>query len=179
MPKNDWFWRLALAFFVVICFADYHYSTSNQIPSDGPLRIGFPMTFYWMVCPMMSAGTGACHQGLSTLGLVVDLITCMAFSVIAAAAAMYFALKDFARAKGVWIATVAAAAFLFVLSSALGVLMSGPHRGRALELGMPVTYLREYAGESWNWLNLAVDLILCLLTAFLVVAPFLAKKKST
>ena len=103
--KNEWFWPIAMVFLGVICLADYHYSISNQIPSDGPLRIGFPMTFYWMVCPMISAGTGACQRGISALGLIVDLTTCIAFAIIAATATMYFAENNLIKRKQFWIST--------------------------------------------------------------------------
>jgi hypothetical protein len=175
--KNEWFWPIAMVFLGVLCLADYHYSISNQIPSDGPLRIGFPMTFYWMLCPMISAGTGACQQGLSALGLIVDLTTCIVFAILAATGTMYFAENNLIKRKRFWISTGIVFALIFLLASVVTVLFPSPHHGRALEVGFPVVYLREYVGESWSLLNLALDLLIGFVVAFLVVAWFFKARR--
>jgi hypothetical protein len=174
--KIEWLWRIAMVYFGVICLVDYHYSISNEIPSDGPLRIGFPMTFYWMVCPMISAGAGACQQGISALGLIVDLTTCVVFAIIAATVTMYFAEKNLIKRKQFWISTGITFALIFLLASVVTALFPSPRHGRALEVGFPVVYLREYAGESWSLLNLAVDLVICFVVSFVIVALFFMDK---
>lgn len=174
--RHEGVWWIAMLFFLVICLADYHYSTSNQIPSDGPLRIGFPMTSYWMWCPMISAGAGACHRGFSALGLIVDLIACMGFAIIAAILMAHFARKNFVKSKGFWITTCVVFASIFLIASAVAAFHATPHHGRALEIGWPAVYLREYAGESWKPLNLSVDLVVCFLAAFFGVASICGER---
>ncbi len=176
--RNEWFWRIALVFLGVICLANYHYSISNQIPADGPLRIGFPMTFYWMVCPMISAGTGACRQGISALGLIVDLITCIVFAIIAASVTMYFAEKDLIKRRSFWISTGIAFVLIFLLASVVTAFFPSPRHGRALEMGFPAVFLREYAGESWSLFNLSTDLVICFVVAFLLVAWFFVARRT-
>jgi phosphatidylserine synthase len=165
------FWPITAVFLGLICLADYHYSTSNQIPSDGPLTIGFPMTSHWMSCPMIVAAGGACHTGTSVLGLVVDFTTCVAFAMIAASLLLRFAHRDFVKRKVFWMITGVVFAAAFLLGSLLTAFHSA-HHGRVVEIGFPVVYLREYAGEALNAPNLAVDLALCFVAAFLFVAPF-------
>jgi len=165
------FWAIAAVMLGLIGLADYHYSTTNQIPSDGPLTIGFPMTSYWMSCPMIAAAGRACHSGISALGLTVDVITCIAFAIVAASLSLHFARRDFVKRKLFWMITGAVFAAAFVLGSLLTAFHSA-HHGRAVEMGYPAVYLREYAGESLSAANLAVDLGLCFVAAFLFVAMF-------
>jgi hypothetical protein len=167
------FWPIAAVMLGLIALADYHYSTSNQIPSDGPLTIGFPMTAYWMSCPMIAAAGGAaCHAETSVFGLAVDFITCIAFAIVAASLSLHFAGRDFVKRKAFWMIAGAVFAVAFLLGSLLTAFHSASHHGRAVEIGYPAVYLREYAGESLNAPNLAVDLGLCFVAAFLLVAPF-------
>jgi hypothetical protein len=166
------FWPVAAVLLGFICLADYHYSTSNQIPSDGPLTIGYPMTFYWMSCPMITAAGEACQAGVNAMGLIVDFITCVAFAIVAASLSLHFARGDFVKRKAFWIVTGVVFAAAFLLESLLTAFHSASHHGRAVEMGYPVVYLREYAGESLNAANLAVDLVFCFVAAFLCVAPF-------
>jgi hypothetical protein len=165
------FWAIFAVMLGLIALADYHYSTSNQIPSDGPLTIGFPMTSYWMSCPMIAAAGGACHTETSVLGLAVDFITCIAFAIVAASLSLHFAHRDFVQRKAFWMITGAVFAAAFLLGSLLTAFHSA-HHGRAVEIGYPAVYLREYAGESLNAPNLAADLGFCFVVAFLLVAPF-------
>jgi hypothetical protein len=162
----------ALVFFGLICLIDYHFSISNQIPSDGPLTIGFPMTFYWMVCPMSAASAGACHDAMSAPGMLVDLIACGVFSIVAAVVSARCLRQSFVKRRLFWINTGVILVLMFLLTSALSAWPTGSHRGRAREFGFPVAYLREYAGESWSVLNLVVDLGFCFVIAFLVAAVF-------
>jgi hypothetical protein len=170
------FWRTAAILLGLVCLADYHYSTSNQIPSDGPLTIGFPMTSYWMSCPMIAAAGGACHSRMSALGLMVDLITCVAFAFAAASLSLHFARADFVKRRAFWMVTFGAFVAAFLIGSGVTAFHSASHHGRAVEIGFPVAYLREYAGESWNAPNLVTDLVICFAAAFLCVAPFFRVK---
>ena len=165
-------WLLATFFLGLIGLADYHYSTVNQIPSDGPLTIGFPMTFYWMVCPMIVAGAGACQRELNALGLAVDLIACVAFAMVAACLSMQLAQKNFVKRALFWTITSAVFSLTFLLTSLATALHSASHRGRGIGIGFPAVYLYEYAGDSFNALNLATDLVICFVAAFLCVAGF-------
>src|SRR5271154_3776270 len=90
-------WYLAALLFGLLCSANYHYSASNQIPSDGPLTIGFPMTFFWKVCPMVSVGAEACHEEIAALGLTVDLIVCAAVAMVGAILLAHLVQQDFVR----------------------------------------------------------------------------------
>ena len=45
-----------------------------------------------------------------------------------------------------------------------------------LEIGFPAVFLLEYAGESWNAMNLAMDLVICFAAALLCVAVFSTEK---
>jgi hypothetical protein len=92
-------WPAFLAFFALLCLVDYHYSTVNQIPSDGPLTRGFPLTFYWMVCPMSAAGAGACSSGVSVGGLVVDAALCMACALAGAALSAHVSRRKYQRQR--------------------------------------------------------------------------------
>jgi hypothetical protein len=165
------FWAIFAVMLGLIALADYHYSTSNEIPSDGPLTIGFPMTSYWMSCPMIAAAGGACQAGISALGLTVDVITCVAFAIVAASLSLHFACRDFVKRKAFWMISGVAFSAAFLLGSLLTAFHSA-HHGRAVEIGYPAVYLREYAGESLNAPNLAVDLGFCFVAAFFLVAPF-------
>jgi hypothetical protein len=169
-------WPAFVAFFALLCLVDYHYSTVNQIPSDGPLTRGFPLTFYWMVCPMSAAGAGACGSGMSVAGLVVDGAFCMACALAAAAISTHISRKKFAKTKAFWISTMVVFALTFLFTSVITLLQSASHRSRAVELGFPAVFLREYAGESWNAMNLAMDLVICFAAALLCVAVFSREK---
>ncbi len=166
------FWSAFAAFFALLCLIDYHYSTVNQIPSDGPLTRGFPLTFYWMICPMSATGAGACGSGMSIAGLVVDGVLCMACALAAAAISSHIAGRKFAKTRTFWIWTVVVFVLTFLFTSVITLLQSASRRGRAIELGYPAVYLREYAGESWNAMNLALDLGMCFAAALLCVAVF-------
>ena len=168
------FWSAFAAFFVLLCLIDYHYSTVNQIPSDGPLTRGFPLTFYWMICPMSAAGAGACGSGIRIAGLVVDAVSCMACALAAAAISAHIAGRKFAKTRTFWTRTVVVFALTFLVTSVISLLQSASH-GRVIEMGYPVVYLREYAGESWNAMNLALDLAICFAAALLCVAAFSRK----
>jgi hypothetical protein len=172
LTKRKSFWLIAAVLLGLIGLADYHYSIANQIPSDGPLTIGFPMTFYWMVCPMITAGAGACHSGISALGLIVDFIVCMVFAIAAASLSMHFARKDFVKRTLFWISTSVVFSLTFLLASLATALHSASHHGRGIEIGFPVVYLYEYAGDSLDALNLVIDLVICFVAAFLCVASF-------
>jgi hypothetical protein len=41
------FWPLAVIFLALACPMNFHFSTLNQIPNDGPLTRGFPLTFFY------------------------------------------------------------------------------------------------------------------------------------
>ena len=168
-------WPAFLAFFALLCLVDYHYSTVNQIPSDGPLTRGFPLTFYWMVCPMSAAGAGACGSRMSVAGLVVDGALCLACALAAAAISTHISRRKFAKTKAFWIKKVVVFALTFLITSLITLLQSAS-RGRAIEIGFPAVFLREYAGESWNAMNLAMDLVICLAAALLCVAVFSTEK---
>jgi hypothetical protein len=168
-------WCLAAALFVLTCLVNIHYSTSNQIPSDGPLMIGFPMTFFWKVCPMISAGADGCRQAIAALGLVVDLIVCCAVAMIGAMLCAHFVQQDYVKSSRFWVITGLAFAFIFLLTSSVSAMQS-VSRGRPIEIGFPLVYLREYVGESWNVLNLAADGALCFILAFPAVAAFFRGK---
>ena len=161
-------WPAFLAFFALLSLVDYHYSTVNQIPSDGPLTRGFPLTFYWMVCQMSAAGAGACGSRMSVAGLVVDGALCLACALAAAAISTHISRRKFAKTKVVF-------ALTFLITSLITLLQSAS-RGRAIEIGFPAVFLREYAGESWNAMNLAMDLVICLAAALLCVAVFSTEK---
>jgi hypothetical protein len=164
------FWLIVALFLGLIGLADYHYSTVNQIPSDGPLTIGFPMTAYWMVCPMIVAGAGTCQRGLSALGLAVDLIGCIALAMLAASLSEHLTRKRLVKGALFWAITGAAFSLTFLLTSLLSALHSASHHGRAVAIGFPAVYLYEYAGDSLNGLNLATDLVICFAAAFICVA---------
>ena len=166
------FWLVSACFLGLIGLADYHYSTVNQIPSDGPLTIGFPITFYWMVCPMIVAGAGACQRELSAPGFAADLIGCIAFAMAAAYLSIHLARKHFVRRALFWSITGMVFFLTFLLSSLAMALHSAAHRGRAIEIGFPTVYLYEYAGDSFNAINLATDLVVCFVAAFFCVAAF-------
>ena len=172
LTRNKSFWLLTACFLGLIGLADYHYSRVNQIPSDGPLTIGFPITFYWMVCPMIAAGAGACQRELSALGFAADLVGCIAFAMGAAYLSMHLACKRFVRRAPFWTVTGAVFSLTFILSSLATALHSPSHRGRAIEIGFPAVYLYEYAGDSFNAINLATDLVVCFVAAFFCVAGF-------
>jgi hypothetical protein len=172
LTKGKSFWLIAAVFLGLIGLADYHYSIANQIPSDGPLTIGFPMTFYWMVCPMITAGAGACHRGISALGLILDFSVCVVFAIAAAGLSVHFARNDFVKRTLFWISTCVVFSLTFLLASLVTALHSASHHGRAIEIGFPVVYLYEYAGDSFDALNLATDMVICFVAAFLCVAPF-------
>ena len=169
-------WPAFVAFFALLCLVDYHYSTVNQIPSDGPLTRGFPLTFYWMVCPMSAAGAGACGSGMSIAGLVVDGALCMACALAAAAISTHISRRKFAKTKAFWIKTIVVFTLTFLFTSVITLLQSASHRSRAIEIGFPAVFLREYAGESWNAMNLAMDLVICFAAALLCVAVFSTEK---
>jgi len=175
--KAKTFWLLVAFFFGVAALANYHYSTVNQIPSDGALTIGFPMPFYRMVCPMIVAGAGACQKKLSASGFAIDLIGCLAFAMLAASVSMRFARRDFVKRARFWTITGAVGTFTFLLSSLATALHSASHHGRALEMGFPAVYLYEYAGDSFNAANLATDLVICFVAAFLAVAMFFKRSR--
>jgi hypothetical protein len=166
------FWLVAAFFLVLMALANYHYSMANQIPSDGPLTIGFPMTFYWMVCPMIAVGAGACQRGINAWGTIVDLIVCIAFAMVAASLSLHFARKNFVKRTLFWTITSAVLFLTFLLTSLATALHSASHHGRAVQIGFPAVYLYEYAGDSFNALNLATDLLICFAFAFLCVARF-------
>jgi hypothetical protein len=176
LVEKRMFWPAVAGFFVLLCWVNYHYSAVNQIPSDGPLTIGFPMTFHWMICPMSAAGAGACRSGTSTLGLVVDWIACVAGALAAAAWSTHLAGREFAKTRTFWIRTAVALVLIFVLTSAITLLQSAAHHGRAIEMGFPAVYLREYAGDSWNATNLIMDLAVCFAAALWCVATFSREK---
>jgi uncharacterized membrane protein YhaH (DUF805 family) len=166
------FWPLAVIFLALACLLNFHFSTVNQIPSDGPLTRGFPLTFYWMVCPMSAAAAAACRSGTSVLGLIVDCIVCMVCALAAAMVSIHIAGKRFVRRKRFWIITGVVFAATFLLSSLITAFLSAHHHGRGLEIGFPTVYLYEYAGDSLNAVNLAVDLGVCLTVALLCAAAF-------
>jgi hypothetical protein len=170
--KSKSFWLIVAFFLGLMGLADYHYSIANQIPSDGPLTIGFPMTFYWMVCPMIAVGAGACQRGTNALGFIVDLIVCIAFAMVAASLSLHFARKNFVKRGIFWTITSAVFFLTFLLTSLATALHSASRHGRAIEIGFPAVYLYEYAGDSFNALNLATDLLIYFVFAFLCVARF-------
>jgi len=172
LARSISFWLIAACFLGLVGLTDYHYSTVNQLPSDGPLTIGFPMTVYRMVCPMIVAGAGACHRELSALGFAVDLIGCIAFATVAAYLSAHLARKHFVRRALFWTLTGVVFSATFVLASLVTALHSAAHRGRAIEIGFPAVYLYEYAGDSFNAINFATDLVVCFVAAFLCVASF-------
>jgi len=130
------------------------------------------MTFYWMVCPMIVAGAGSCHSGMSYLGLIVDWITCIAFALMAAGLSMHIARKDFVKRTRFWITTTIVFGLAFLLVSLGTLVHSASHHGHAIEIGFPVVYLYEYAGDSFNALNFVTDLMVCFVAALLCVASF-------
>ena len=166
------FWLVAACFLGLVAAANYHYSTANQIPSDGPLTIGFPLTFYSMVCPMIAAGAAACQKEVNALGFAVDLIGCVALAVAAAALSMRLARMQFVKRTLFWTITATVFSSVFLITSLATALQSASHRGRALQMGFPAVYLYEYAGDSFNAINLATDLVICFVAAFLWVAAF-------
>jgi hypothetical protein len=172
LTRSRAFWLITALFVGFVGMANYHYSTINQIPSDGPLTIGFPMTFYRKVCPMVVVGAGACQAEISALGIAVDLIGCIALAMVSACLSMHFARKHFVRRPRFWIITSAVFSLTFLLLSLATALHSASHHRRALEMGFPAVYLYEYAGESFNAINLAADLVTCFVAAFLCVAAF-------
>jgi len=172
LTKTKSFWLIVAFFLGLMGLADYHYSMANQIPSDGPLTIGFPMTFYWMLCPMITVGAGACQRGINAWGLIVDLIACIAFAMVAAGLSLHFARKHFVKRALFWTITSAVFFLTVLLASLVTALHSASRHGRAIEIGFPAVYLYEYAGESFNALNLATDLLICFVFAFLCVARF-------
>ena len=173
LTRNRAFWLITALFVGFVGMADYHYSTINQIPSDGPLTIGFPMTFYRKVCPMVVvAGAGACQAEISALGIAVDLIGCIALAMVSACLSMHLARKHFVRRPRFWIITSAVFSLTFLLLSLATALHTASHHRRALEIGFPAVYLYEYAGDSFNAINLAADLVICFVAAFLCVAAF-------
>jgi hypothetical protein len=176
MKKPKWaaFWVI-LGF---ICLCDYRFSTVNQIPSDGPLTIGFPVTFHWTVCPMSAAGAGGCRSGTSFLGLIIDGIVCVACAMAGAALAGHIAEKSYVRTRRFWVVTSVVLALTFLLTSLITALRSASHHGRALEMGFPAVYLYEYAGDSLNGVNLVIDLLLFYVAALLCVAAFSSDRSS-
>jgi hypothetical protein len=117
LTRRKSFWLVTACFLGLIGLADFHYSTVNQIPSDGPLTIGFPITFYWMVCPMIVAGAGACQRELGAMGLAADLMGCIAFAMGAAYLSTQLACKHFVRRALFWTITGAVFSLTFLLSS--------------------------------------------------------------
>jgi hypothetical protein len=172
------FWLTAAALSGLFCFADYHYSFVNQIPSDGPLRIGYPMIAYRMVCPMIAAGSAACQSGISALGLIVDALFCGVLACVAAGIAIHVARLDCVRRKRFWMITSAVFVLAFPLASLFTALHSASHRGRAIEIGFPAVYLYEYAGDSFRALNFIVDLVLCYALSLLCVALLSVRQRS-
>jgi hypothetical protein len=105
----------------------------------------------------------------------------MACALAAAAISTQIAGRKFVRTRAFWITTVVVFALTFLLTSAITLLHSASHHGRAhqgrvIEMGYPAVYLREYAGESWNAMNLALDLAICFAVALLCVAVLSGKK---
>jgi hypothetical protein len=170
------FWPLAMVYMVLACLLIFHFSTVNQIPSDGPLTRGFPLTFYWMVCPMSAAAAGACRSGTYLFGLFVDCIACMVCAAAAAAVSIHIAGRRFVRRMRFWIVTAIVFATLFLLGSLVSAFLSAHHHGRGVAIGFPAVYLYEYAGESLNAVNLAVDLGIYLAVALLCAAAFSTEK---
>jgi hypothetical protein len=169
---NKPFWAAFWIFLGLIGLANYHFSTVNQIPSDGPLTRGYPLTFRWTVCPMSAAGAGGCRSGTSVLGLVVDGMVCIACAFAAAALASHIAGKNYVRRRRFWMVTSVVFALAFLLASLTTALHSAAHHGRALEMGYPAVFLYEYSGDSFNGLNLAIDLALFYAAALVCVAAF-------
>jgi hypothetical protein len=170
MKKPKWaaFWVI-LGF---ICLCNYRFSTVNQIPSDGPLTIGFPMTFHWTVCPMSAAGAGGCRSGTNFPGLIIDAIVCVVCALAAAALTTHIAAKRYVRTRRFWVVTTVVFALAFLLASLITAFQSASHHGHALEMGFPAVYLYEYAGDSLNIPNLAIDLLLFYAGALVCVAAF-------
>jgi hypothetical protein len=164
-------WYVAATLFGLLFLADHHYSSSNQIPSDGPLTIGFPMTFFWKICPMVTAAAEPCRDNIAAVGLMVDLIACAFVAILGAILAVHLAQQDFVKRARFQISVGCFFALIFLLASAVSAFMSAS-RGRSLEIGFPAVYLREHVGESWNALNLLVDGALCILVAIIVAAAF-------
>ena len=164
------FWAAFCISFGLICLFEYRFSTVNQIPSDGPLTVGFPLTFHWIVCPMTAAGAAGCRSGTSLLGLIVDGIVCVAGAIAAALLATHIAGKTYVRRRRFWMITSVVFALAFLLASLITALQSVTHRGHALEMGFPAVYLYEYAGDSFNVLNLAIDLVFFYAAALVCVA---------
>jgi hypothetical protein len=164
------FWAAFWIFFGFICLSEYRFSTVNQIPSDGPLTVGFPLTFHWTVCPMIAAGAGGCRSGTSLLGLIVDGTVCVAGAFAAAMLTTHIAGKACVRRRRFWMTTSMVFAVAFLLASLITALQSAAHRGHALEMGFPAVYLYEYAGDSLNVLNLAIDLVFFYAAALVGVA---------
>jgi hypothetical protein len=172
------FWLTAAVLFGLFCSADYHYSVVNQIPSDGPLRIGYPMTGYWMVCPMIAVGSAACQSGMSALGLIVDALFCVALACVAARIAIHVARLDCVKRKRFWVITSLVFVLAFPLVSLVTALHSASHHGRAIEIGFPAVYLYEYAGDSFRALNFIVDLVLCYALSLLCVAVLFGARRA-
>ena len=170
------FWPLAMIFLGLACLLNFHFSTVNQIPSDGPLTRGFPLTFYWMICPMSAVAAGACRSGTSVFGLIVDGIASLVCAMAAAAVSVHIAGKRFVRRMRFWMVTVIVFAAALLLTSLITAFLSAHHHGRGLEIGYPAVYLHEYAGDSLNAVNLAVDLGFCLAVALLCAAAFSREK---
>jgi hypothetical protein len=169
-------WWIALVIFGPICLSDYHLSISNQIPSDGLLTIGYPKTFYWKVCPMISTVGPACQSGIRASGLVIDLLVCSAVSMVSALLAIHFWRKDFITSKLFWLSMGFVFALTFLLASVVTALHSGSHHGRAINMGFPLVYLFMHGIESFDALNLAMDLAICFIASFLGVASVFTMK---
>jgi hypothetical protein len=118
------------------------------------------------------AVAGACQAEISALGIAVDLIGCIALAMVSASLSMHLAGKHFVRRPRFWIITSAVFSLTLLLLSLATALHSASHHRRALEIGFPAVYLYEYAGDSFNAINLAADLMMCFVAAFLCVAAY-------
>ena len=136
------------------------------------------MTFYWKVCPMISTGGSACPSGMSALGLVSDLLVCSALSLVSALLAMHVWRKDFITSKLFWLSIGLVVALTFLLASVVTALHSRSHHGREINIGFPLVYLSMHGIESFDALNLAVDLFLYFIASFLCVASFFTMKRN-
>lgn len=164
------FWLTAVVLSGLFCFADYHFSSINQIPGDGPLTIGYPMTAYWMVCPMVASRAAACESGIGVPGLILDAIFCVASACLVAGIAGRVARLNCLRRGRFWAITSLVFVCAFLLISLLTALHAASTHGRGIRIGFPVVYLYEYAGESFSALNFIVDLVLCYVVSLLCVA---------
>jgi hypothetical protein len=172
------FWLTAVVFSALFCFANYHFSLTNQIPSDGPLTIGFPLRAYWMVCPMIASHSAACQSGISVLGLIGDALFCVALACVAAGVALRISQLDCVRRRRFWTITSLVFVSAFLLISFLTAWHSASLHGRGIRMGFPAVYLYEYAGDSFSTLNFLVDLVLCFAVSLLGVALLSAKQRS-